>query len=414
MARPSEGWAGFGHLDPETEQYDRMQKLLSSANFDYLESRATIARSSKEKLPANVTCTIDTSCFTWGFMNVVFEAAFSDGVYWIVRIQHDPLNADTDEENNIFMSEIETMALVRSRTTIPVAQIFDYGLSTENPCGYPYMLMEFLPGQPCKDILSKAVTREYRAKVAKQLANVYFELESLTFKNIGRVSDKSCDPILPGVSTAIDSSKTPRTSLEYFHEIRAAESQEILALHSDDADWRTASWILKIALPHMILDDRIHGPFPLCHVDLHYGNLLFDKDFNLTGVLDWTHAQALPLERLGIFMEFMLFPAAPEVINAQIIEFRSLFLQCLKDKEASRPSSPTSTQTQLSTFMGSARAELAYFCTYSNPRRALWDAKRAAKVIFGDSITWGQLRDVYGARAFNEEGVPLVFDLTTS
>lgn len=87
MERLSDGWAGFGHLEVDSDQHKLMQNILSTAKFGYLESQATVARALQQKgLPSTLTCSIDSSRFTWGFNNIVFEVAFSDGIYWIARV----------------------------------------------------------------------------------------------------------------------------------------------------------------------------------------------------------------------------------------------------------------------------------------------------------------------------------------
>lgn len=414
MARPSDGWAGFGHLDVDSDQHELMQNLLSTAKFEYLESQATIARTRQQKgLPSTLTCSIDSSRFTWGFNNIVFEVAFSDGIYWITRVQHAPADLDDNEGYVATMSEISTMNFIRSRTTIPVPQVFDYSLSPENPFGYPYMLAEYLPGHPCDNILAKTVPPKYRSKVAEQLANVFFELQKLTFGRIGRIwmrDDAELD-IIPPV-TPNGSTRPLDTSLEFFYAKRETENREIVqSAHPNDPDWLTACWVLRIALGHMIVDDRVRGPFPLCHLDLHHGNLLFDHEFNLTGVLDWSNAQTAPMERLAVCPEFMTFPALSDEENRPIIEFKHLVIQYLREKEqksrstGNKPSTSevlvasTPSLTPLSAFLQSDRAEIAYFCTYSNPRRALWDAQRAAKLMYGKTISWEQLKEVYGTKA---------------
>ncbi|KAK2753264.1 hypothetical protein FQN54_007955 [Arachnomyces sp. PD_36] len=406
MERPSDGWAGFGHLDESSDQHERMQNILSTAKFEFLESQAIIARTRQEDLPSTLTCSINPSRFTWGFNNIVFEVAFSDGIYWIARVQHTLEDSSSNESYATTISEISTINLIRSRTTIPVPQVFDYCISSDNPFGYPYMLTEYLPGRPCNNILARAVPLKYRSKVAKQLANVFFELQNLTFDRIGRIwtrdnADMRNNADLKLISPAIPDGATDLldTSLEFFHVKREAENREIVqSTHPNDADWLTACWILKIALGHMILDDRIRGPFPLCHLDLHHGNLLFDHEFNLTGVLDWSNAQTAPIERLGVCPEFMTFPALSNEENRPIIEFKHLVIQHLREKEEQSQKADSSL-TSLSAFLQSDRAELAYFCTYSHSRRAIWDAKRAAKLMYGGAISWDQLKEVYGTKA---------------
>lgn len=64
------------------------------------------------------------------------------------------------------------------------------------------------------------------------------------------------------------------TSLKYFYNQQQGDNREIVALHPNNADWLTACWVLKTALTHIIVEDRVRGPFPLCHLDLQFGNLL--------------------------------------------------------------------------------------------------------------------------------------------
>jgi len=68
-----------------------------------------------------------------------------------------------------------------------------------------------------------------------------------------------------------------------------------------------ASWVLEQALPFVVVEDHIRGPFPLCHADLHH-NILVDENFKITGILDWTNAQTVHLERFMICPEFTTFP----------------------------------------------------------------------------------------------------------
>ena len=52
--------------------------------------------------------------------------------------------------------------------------------------------------------------------------------------------------------------------------------------------------------------------------------------------------------------------------------------------------------TPLSTYMASESAELMYRQYMASPKGSLSDAKRVAKLIYKEKVTWEQLRDVYG------------------
>lgn len=395
-ARPSDKWHQLEDFDSDTPLYRRLKHILSTADFAYLQKRAVRAcLTQQSSLSSELACKIDSSRFAWGFNNLVLEVAFSNGSYWIARIQH--TFDDAEKQPVALLSEIATMKIVRDRTDIPVPCIYDYDTRSDNPLGYPFLLMEYIDGNILDGPLAKRVPLKHHPKVAKQLAHILFELQKVTFDSIGRVwcgeSGKEPARIVPQESRDVSDSFS--SSLDYFYAHRQAENQDAIATHPDDAEWLTACWVLKTALPHIVIEDRIHGPFPICHLDLHYGNLLLDDDFNLVGVIDWSNAQTVPLERLAVTPELITFPGLSDEENRPTIEFKNLVVQSLRMEEASSEAHAPA-PTPLSTFLASKRAEITHRCTYSNPRRALWDAKLVRKLIYDNKITWEQLKDVYG------------------
>ena len=205
------------------------------------------------------------------------------------------------------------------------------------------------------------------------------------------------------------------TSLEYFYNQQQGQNREIVALHPNNADWLTACWVLKTALAHIVIEDRVRGPFPLCHLDLHFGNLLFDDEYNLTGVIDWSDAQAAPIEQLSVCPELVIFPGLSEEQNRPTVEFKKLVIQFVKemeDEEAKEEDKkegvtpPLDQQhgnmkqsqhlTTLSTYMVSGSAEIMHRQYMASPKGSLWAAKRVVKLIYGEHVTWEQLRQVYG------------------
>ncbi|KAF1913666.1 hypothetical protein BDU57DRAFT_520620, partial [Ampelomyces quisqualis] len=147
--------------------------------------------------------------------------------------------------------------------------------------------MKCLSGRKLDDGLAKSIPRQYHIKAARQLANVFAELQFLTFSRIGRLwRGEAVDQPVEIIPMEWHHSPGPLdTSLQYLYNQRQGDNREIFALHSNNADSLTACWVLKTALAHTVIEDRARGPIPLCHLDLHFGNLLFDDDYNLTGVI---------------------------------------------------------------------------------------------------------------------------------
>ncbi|KAH6634769.1 kinase-like domain-containing protein [Chaetomium sp. MPI-SDFR-AT-0129] len=398
--RPSAHWLGSSALQPGVLD-DRIQAVLSRANFRHLEKVALAARlQDKAVTDSHLSCTIDPSVFTHGFNNVVFEVTFSDYVYWIARIQHVTVDASEVQENTAdLLSEITTMRVIKERTAIPVPTVHAYDVSPSNEVGYPYVLMEALPGRILGGLIAEQIPPEHFPKVAKQLAGVLFQLHvRLAFDRLGRLwsGDDGNGPV--EVIPLSPDEAAPKTSLEWFYTERQEDNRQALQGHSQDKEWLAACWVLKTAVSHIIIEPRLRGPFPLCHLDLHHGNLLFDDDYNLTGVIDWSAAQTVPLERLAVSPEFITFPAAPAEVNTSIVAFRELVREHLRLLENSEQGGEGEQipQSAFSEFFGTRRAEITHRCTYSRPYRALWDGRMVAKLIYGSHVLWTQLVDAYG------------------
>lgn len=398
--RPSDNWNGFGDLEPGPGSlHEQVQTVLSTANFRDLEKLAYLARIQQDRtVDPGLLCTINTSLFTYGFNNVVLEVSFSDHVYWIAKIQHISVDESEASENAMdLLSEIVTMRTVKERTSIPVPQVFAYDISRSNSVGYPYILMEHIDGQALGGPLVSEVPPRYLLKVARQLAEIFFELHGLTFDRLGRLwCGENGDGAPEIIPLSLDNEPEPDavhwTSLEWFYKHRQENNRQVLKLHPHDPEWRTACWVLKTAVPHIIIEPRVHGPFPLCHADLHHGNLLFDDDYNLKGVIDWSQAQTVPLERLVVSPEIITFPGISDEQNNDILAFISLVREHIQHLEQKDKITPT----LLSDFFGTKRAEVTHRCTYSLPHRALWDGRLVARLLYGNDISWEQLVRVYG------------------
>ncbi|CAG9993120.1 unnamed protein product [Clonostachys byssicola] len=402
--RASNQWDGFGDQGPKPNSPDQqVLNVLRIANFQYLQGVALRARQSgAESYSPDVCCTIDPERFTYGSHHVVIEVAFSDQVYWLARIRHSPIDdAQSEAHATDMLSEIATMKTLKSQTTVPVPCVFAFSTSSQNEFGFPYTLMEALPGKTLGGVLAKNIPPQFRPKVASQFAEILFQLENLSFDTLGRIScGQNCDQSPEIIPVDPDACRQPSTSLEWFYNERQRKNKLAMAQHVGDKQWISACWILKAAISHIISEDRVYGPFPLCHPDLHYGNILFDEDYNITGIIDWDGAQTVPLERLAVSPEFITFPGLSPEENQDTIDFRELVVAHLRDLE-----SPIRTRSGnsifLSDILGTKAAEITHRCTYSFPHRTIYDARLVAALMYGPSISWEQLVDAYGGMDLN-------------
>ena len=78
----------------------------------------------------------------------------------------------TDDDVKCMQSEIDTMAFIRTRSEIPVPEVFTYDLSKDNTVGMPYMFLELIYGNSLRD-LSVDIPDLYRQKVFEAIARVH-------------------------------------------------------------------------------------------------------------------------------------------------------------------------------------------------------------------------------------------------
>jgi hypothetical protein len=254
-----------------------------------------------------------------------------------------------------------------------------------------------------------------REKVARQLADYFYQLSTIQFEKIGRLwcgtglnEQPTIIPCSVGASVNSDKGTQPvgpfATSLEYFYRQRKQQTRQIHTLHPNEQDWSVVSWILEKALPSMIVEECIYGPFPLCHLDLHYNNVLLDSDYNITGIIDWSDAQTVPVERFAVSPEFVTLPGLSFKANEPIRAFREMFIKALEEIECKHHANSEQESFSLSKIVGSPLAELVFRCTYSYPWRALSDARLVLCLLYGGSLDfaegktdhWENFKQLYG------------------
>lgn len=75
-------------------------------------------------------------------------------------------------------------------------------------------------------------------------------------------------------------------------------------------NWKAATVIRQDCTARLIVKDHRHGPFPLCHIALDPSHMLFDEEYNITGIIQWKYAQTMPIEQLMIVPGLYVPPSA--------------------------------------------------------------------------------------------------------
>lgn len=312
----SGSWTSFANLDPDIEHVRNISELLRQKDFEALSSHAISTRDSQRPRGKEdpLTCSIDTSRFTSGRYHVVFEIIFSDQCRWIARIRLPSTNECEADIEAAMLSEIVAIEQVKAKTTIPMPEVYSHNvtLSSDNSCHARFMLMQVMLGRILGNVFCVSVPRPHLEKFTLQFARYYYELSTLWFAYAGcPMLEQSEDSIPKSSSESKESSGgineleqgKSQTSLEYFYKRRREQTEEVSRTHPGDADWACAAWFLEQAVPSMIEQSRLHGPFPLCHTDTHYNNILVAENYNI-GIVDWSDLQTGPVECFSANPEF--------------------------------------------------------------------------------------------------------------
>ena len=330
--RPSDAWTSTWPAGEEG--YREARACLANLNCAHLEKIALATRKAQSQDPCDTVdleCTIDASRFDGTSLHIMLEVAFSDGTYWLARVDTFPPHKG---DHTIMLSELATMKVLKERTLIPVPAVYAHSALPSDDFAYPFVLLEWLPGRHV-DTPFYEFPENRLEQLGKQLAEILHQLAKLRFDTLGRIwcgENLDTEPrIIPSMSlqTGEVPDPYPRTSFEWYESERQAacrralqhcnwvrkklkyssEYREALSRSGEGeqalirsvarrSDWKAASAVRQDAVTRIIARDQARGPFPLCHSALNPSHMLFDEDLNITGIIQWKYAQTMPFEQL--------------------------------------------------------------------------------------------------------------------
>lgn len=285
------------------------------------------------------------------------------------------------------------MRYVKASTTIPLPEVFDYNVSSdsnENPVGYPYMLMEALGGRVLQADVRKSVPEEYQDKVLSTVASYIIQLSTIRFPLIGRLEETRSSngtleyKILPCLHPAgcqwRNDSGPFATSIDYFYTTRKLDYEEFLKRMPNDSDDCFAAWIRLQAAVAIIQPEFKQGPFPLHHPDLRLANILFDEDYNVVGIIDWSFTMTVPIEA---FVNLQSDFGADDC--------RDSFIKYLRIHESRiDPNTPLSNYLLSSNSATKAIIELQALTPLKKYRMPM--ARSLLRKLFGENVRWKMVK----------------------
>jgi tRNA A-37 threonylcarbamoyl transferase component Bud32 len=109
---------------------------------------------------------------------------------WIYRLNHSP-NTIVKVGDNIRLSEAASMNFVRSKTSIPVPEVYDIYEDATDPQRY-LLLMEYIEGDVLRDVWD-TMSLEEKEEVVGQLRGYMDELRQIQGAFVGSVEGGSCN-----------------------------------------------------------------------------------------------------------------------------------------------------------------------------------------------------------------------------
>ena len=244
-----------------------------------------------------------------GGFNVAYTIKFEDDVEWIAKV---PQKEKSDGRMN---SEIATMKFLQKYLeVIKVPRLHGYSLDGNNPCGYPYILMDKVPGITlCQALIrDNFPTDQCVHEVLDALVSMRKVLRKEPFKEIGSLflDDEEIGPEVGRLTSPWITESDFQSNIYYeadwyyFEQHRLSHSHGVDWVAQTNADrWLLHTYIAAI-LPFYANSETSH--FYLTHTDLSLSNIMVDPETGrLTGIIDWEFAATLPLQAAEHFPKFL-------------------------------------------------------------------------------------------------------------
>ncbi|KAI4248612.1 MAG: hypothetical protein L6R42_009233, partial [Xanthoria sp. 1 TBL-2021] len=269
-----------------------------------------------------------------GGHNRTFTLTMQDGLELIARMPY----PKTVPKKYATASEVATMDFVRLHG-VPVPQVYDYSITSQNCVGAEYMIMEKVGGKLLWEYWD-VLTPQGRNKIIEQIVNMEATLFSINFPASGSIYyKKDLDTHVKtaeilGPDGSADFCVGPSADAKWWYQERAemafdrgpyTDSQETLkAVGKKELAWMNqyaqprfpADVILREMFEYKKIppDDQVNtlenylqlsswlvpkeaniNRFVLRHPDLQPGNLFVSDSMDLLGIIDWQHSSILPI-----------------------------------------------------------------------------------------------------------------------
>lgn len=241
--------------DNESTADTHFQDLINSVDRDSIIAIALLARRQISPNKSEIQCTVGPEVAK-GTYNAVWFIDFDDGIQWAFRT---PLYFDgsTIFEKR-FQSDVWTMELIQSRTSVPTPRIITFSASRDNPFGRPYVVLERVKGVPLHKLWFNPewFSDEKRRAVLRSLASAISQLQTLEFPQIGSIHFEGgsyfVGPLLPSYNHIMNANTELRGPYNTVHSFL----MNTISYSNSAPGVKAALRILAGSIP----DERLDGP----------------------------------------------------------------------------------------------------------------------------------------------------------
>ncbi|KAF2964503.1 hypothetical protein GQX73_g9074 [Xylaria multiplex] len=318
----SDLWTGADDWGTDDKFYIEAHKFFNAVDWQALALIATDCRD-------GIQCSwVGTDKFSMGQTYMVRRLDFVDGVRWVARLRL-PQEAtfcsiETEYSRGAFEIEVASMKFFKSKSTIPVPELFAYDRDPSNRVGAAYMLMEYIHGTSAYDLRiansepSLFGTPEQDERFRQQMAKIQAQVLAFRFPKIGSLYyDEDTENFFIGPDMV--TGKGPwESSADYYRDFTNSLLKDMAARYPGDAE-KTSPFYYPVLLNHLmgIYGKNSKGPYSLVNRDFGSHNVLVDNDFNIISVIDFD----------GVF-------AAPPEVGAQYPVFTGMHVDLFKAEKS--------------------------------------------------------------------------------
>lgn len=253
-------------------------------------------------------------------------------------------------------NEAATLRWISQNTSIPVPSVVRYDATTNNPLGREFIILSRCAGVTLSDIYD-SLTQAQLDDICRQLIKFLVEIHRHSFGHIGGlVVDSDSGRIVPGpyldehfwftpdirkYFTTEETLETlnpggPFTSYTDFtialmeKYIHVAEVQKDLTFMRQHIPRLRAFCKVLPDFAAQLGDTQIR----LAHRDLHFANMLYDQSTGqITGVLDWEFASAVPFQIWDPVRAFLFNTQPGDEAYKEKYRLRDRFAELCKEEE---------------------------------------------------------------------------------